>query len=117
MTRDSRPWPGQRAAGRPAMRLDILNRGYSPGTKALFAPPFQGDGLHVGPVACEHGEDGEAGVPVPLLPVAGAGDGAAAHVRVRAEGLEPRAGRPDRSLVPAAATRHLRVVVGDADGV
>src|SRR5215469_13228169 len=37
MRRDWRPWPKRPAPGRPMMRLEILNRGYSPGTKLLFA--------------------------------------------------------------------------------
>src|SRR3984885_15731656 len=37
MTRDWRPSPKRPAPRGPTMRLDILNRGYRPGTKLLFA--------------------------------------------------------------------------------
>src|SRR5215207_9513639 len=35
--RDWRPWPKQPSTGGRTMRLEILNRGYRPGTKLLFA--------------------------------------------------------------------------------
>src|SRR5689334_23937264 len=52
-------------------------------------PPFQVYGSHNEPVECEHGQGGEAGVQVPLLPVAGAGSGTVPHVRLCPEGLQP----------------------------